>query len=123
MSLTPAELPGDELALSELEAIMPADPALLEVAEQTTYGEILLADLMQRQLVLAIGVAAAFLAVLLGLPLLDLFLPALAATQLFGLPLSWLALAVLVYPFLWLLATYYVSTAKRYEDEFTRLVR
>ncbi len=112
-----------ELDPGEIEAILPSDPALLEVAEQTTYGEILLADLMRRQLVLGLTVAAGFLVALFALPVVDLFVPRLAAAEVFGLPFSWLALAVLVYPFLWALAVYYVSTSKRYEDEFTRLVR
>ena len=102
---------------------MPSDPALLEVAEQTTYGEILLADLMRRQLLLGVSVAAGFLVALFAVPLVDLLVPGLAATEVVGLPLSWLALAVLVYPFLWALAAYYVSTSKKYEDEFIRLVR
>ncbi len=122
MSRTGTE-PDDELDLRELEAIVPADPALLEVAEQTAYGEILLADLVRHQLGLSLRVAGMFLIALLGLPLVDLLFPGVAATPVFGLPLSWLSLAALVYPFLWVLAAYYVSAAKKYEDEFTRLVR
>jgi hypothetical protein len=40
-----------------------------------------------------------------------------------GLPMGWLALAVLIYPFVWGLAVYFVSTSKKNEDEFTELVR
>lgn len=123
MSFIAAGADDGELDPGEIEAILPSDPALLEIAEQTTYGEILLADLMRRQLLLALVVAAGFLIALFALPLVDLLLPGLAGAELLGLPFSWLALAVLVYPFLWALAAYYVSTAKKYEDEFTRLVR
>ncbi len=123
MSFKAAGSDDRELDPGEIEAILPSDPALLEVAEQTTYGEILLADLMRRQLLLGLSVAAGFLVALFALPMVDLLVPGLAATEVFGLPFSWLALAVLVYPFLWALAAYYVSTSKKYEDEFTRLVR
>ncbi len=40
-----------------------------EVAEQTTYGAILLEDLIRRQLRLGLGVAALFLGVLFSLPI------------------------------------------------------
>jgi len=114
-----AELPS----LETLEALQPADDALQEIAEQTAYGEILLEELIRRQLRLGISVAAAFLILLFGLPLMNLLFPELVQMRVLGLPLTWLALAVLVYPFLWCLAVYYVSTSRKYEDEFTELVK
>ena len=116
--------PLDEAAvLEELEALLPADEALQEIAEQTAYGAVLLEDLIRRQLMLAISVAAVFLVILFGLPLMNLGFPELVQMRVLGLPMSWLALAVLVYPFLWVLAVYFVSTSKKNEDEFTELVR
>jgi uncharacterized membrane protein (DUF485 family) len=116
--------PLDEAAvLEELAALLPADEALQEIAEQTVYGEVLLQDLVRRQLRLGLSVAAVFLVILLGLPLMNLLFPELMQMRLLGLPMAWLALAVLVYPFVWALAVYFVSTAKKYEDEFTALVR
>ena len=116
--------PLDETAvLEELEALLPADEALQEIAEQTAYGAVLLEDLIRRQLTLAISVAAVFLVILFGLPLMNLGFPELAQMRVLGLPMSWLALAVLVYPFLWVLAVYFVSTSKKNEDEFTELVK
>jgi uncharacterized membrane protein (DUF485 family) len=116
--------PLDEAAvLEELEALLPADEALQEIAEQTAYGEVLLQDLVRRQLRLGLSVAAVFLVILLGLPLMNLLFPELMQMRLLGLPMAWLALAVLVYPFVWALAVYFVSTSKKYEDEFTALVK
>jgi hypothetical protein len=115
--------PLDEAVLEELEALLPADEALQEIAEQTAYGEVLLEDLIRRQLMLAISVAAVFVAILFGLPLMNLVFPELVQMRVLGLPMSWLALAVLVYPFLWLLAVYFVSTSRKNEDEFTELVK
>ena len=113
----------DDAVLEELEAFHPNDDALQEIAEQTPYGEILLEDLVRRQLRLGISVAAAFLVMLFGLPLMNLLFPELVAMRVLGLPMSWLTLAVLVYPFVWTLAVYFVSTSKKYEDEFTELVK
>jgi uncharacterized membrane protein (DUF485 family) len=116
--------PLDEAAvMEELEALLPADEALQEIAEQTAYGAVLLEDLIRRQLMLAFSVAAVFLVILFGLPLMNLAFPELVQMRVLGLPMSWLALAVLVYPFVWALAVYFVSTSKKNEDEFTELVR
>jgi uncharacterized membrane protein (DUF485 family) len=117
----PLEL-DDELA--GLDAFLAtADDALVEVAEQTTYGEVVLEDLIRRQLTLSLSVAGAFLLLLFGLPLFNLLFPDLAALSVLGLPLSWLLLAVLIYPVLWVLAYYYVATSRKYEREFDELVR
>jgi uncharacterized membrane protein (DUF485 family) len=118
-----AEPPDEAAVLEELEALLPADEALQEIAEQTAYGEVLLQDLVRRQLRLGLSVAAVFLVILLGLPLMNLLFPELMQMRLLGLPMAWLALALLVYPFVWALAVYFVSTSKKYEDEFTALVK
>jgi hypothetical protein len=116
--------PLDEAAvLAELQALLPADEALQEIAEQTAYGEVLLEDLIRRQLMLAVSVAAVFLVILFGLPLMNLGFPELLQMRVLGLPMGWLALAVLIYPFVWGLAVYFVSTSKKNEDEFTELVK
>ena len=67
--------------------------------------------------------AAVFLVVLFGLPLMNLLFPELVRMQVFGLPMAWLALGALIYPFVWTLALYYVGTSRKYDDEFTRLVK
>ncbi len=97
--------------------------ALQEVAEQTAYGEIFLADLISRQVTLSLAVAATFLATIFSIPLFNYFLPSIATIRVLGFTLSWLLLGVLVYPLIWGLAFYYVSTSKGYEDDFTQLVR
>ena len=113
---------GDEL--EDLDALLADDEqAIVEVAEQTTYGEVVLNDLIRRQLTLSLSVASTFLLLLFGLPLFNLMFPELGALPVLGLPLSWLLLAVLIYPLLCVLAYYYVTTAQKFEDEFTELVR
>lgn len=96
---------------------------LQEVAEQTSYGQIFLNDLVRRQRRLALSVAGVFLLLLFGLPLVNLAFPQVAGLPVLGLPLSWLILAVLVYPLLLVLAWYFTTTARALEDEFVDLVR
>ncbi len=117
------EVLEDVDVLKDIEALYPEDDTLQEVAEQTPYGEVLLEDLVRRQLFLAISVAGVHLVVVFSLPLVNVLVPWLATIRLMGLPVTWLALAVLVYPFIWGLALYFVSTSKKYEDEFTDLVK
>lgn len=112
-----------EDALAELDALQALDETVQEIAEQTSYGEILLDELIRRQLALSLRVASLFLVVLFTLPLLNRFAPQLMAVHVLGLPLHWLVLAALVYPMLWALGAYFVVTAKKHEDEFTELVR
>jgi uncharacterized membrane protein (DUF485 family) len=110
--------------LAELDALLAdEDRPILEIAEQTPYGEVVLEDLIRRQLTLSLSVASAFLLLLFGLPLFNLLFPELSGLPVFGLPLSWLLLAGLIYPVLWVLAYYYVATSGKFEDEFTELVR
>ncbi len=111
-------------ALADLDDLLVEDDEpLQELAEQTTYGEIVLSDLIRRQLTLSLSVASVFLLLLFGLPLFNLLFPALGALPILGLPLSWLLLGVLIYPLLWLLSYYYVTTSKKFEAEFVDLVR
>lgn len=117
------DLADEVIPIEELAALTAPDAAVQEIAEQTTYGEILLEDLIRRQLALSLSVAAVFIAILIGLPLVNLIAPQVMAMPVFGLPFAWLILAVLVYPTLWALAAYFVSTSKKYEDEFTKLVK
>lgn len=99
------------------------DETLKEVAEQTTYGAIFLDDLLKRQRALSISVAIVFLLIIFSLPLLNFFLRPLPPLHILGFDISWMALAILVYPIIWGLAFYFVSTADKYEDDFTDLVK
>ena len=109
----------DDLSIEALDDTV----VLQEVAEQTSYGQIFLNDLVRRQRRLALSVAGVFLLLLFGLPLVNLAFPEVAALPVMGLSLSWLLLAVLVYPLLLALAWYFTTTARALEDEFVDLVR
>ena len=79
-------------------------------------GEARAAALYRRQLRLAVAPLALLFAGIFGLPLLFALLPALDTIRLLGIPVSWLALAVLPYPALALLAAWHLRRAERTED-------
>ena len=84
------------------------------------HSEEFLHSLMQRQLKLSITCAATFIAVLLGLPLANYFLPELMATRVGGFTLTWLILGILFFPFVWVIAWTFIKRSIALEDEETR---
>jgi hypothetical protein len=79
-------------------------------------GETRATELHRRQLRLAVAPLALLFAGILGLPLLFAAVPSLDDIRLLGIPISWLALAVLPYPALALLAGWQLRRAERAED-------
>ncbi len=73
--------------------------------------------LMKKQARLSLGIAAVFLAIVLGLPLVNRFLPDLANRQVFGFTATWLFLGVLFYPITVALSTLFVRQSDRIEAE------
>jgi hypothetical protein len=93
-----------------------------EIDAQTQLGEVYMRSLMRTQLRLALGVAA-LLAVTVGMvPVLFLLVPASKTVTILGIPLPWLLLGLLVYPYLLLVARWYVRRAERNEQAFSDLV-
>ena len=72
--------------------------------------------IMGRQARLSLRVAAVFLVLIFGLPLVNWLLPGVAQTRVFGFPLTWLFLAVLFYPLTWVLSGYFVRESDRLEE-------
>ncbi len=77
---------------------------------------------MRSQLRLAIGVLGTIVLCLGSLPLLFFVLPQLRDLHVLGIPLNWLVLGFLVYPFLLLLGWFFVRQTERTEREFADLV-
>lgn len=96
--------------------------AAQEIDSQTQVGEVYVRSLVRSQLRLAVLVCGAVGVLLGGLPLLFLLWPGVERVRLFGLPLPWLLLGVLVYPLLIAAAGYYVRHAERNERDFSDLV-
>ncbi|MGZ4457548.1 MAG: hypothetical protein ACXVW9_00430 [Nocardioidaceae bacterium] len=93
-----------------------------EIDAQTGLGEVYMRSLLRTQLRLAFGVVA-ILALSVGLlPLLFLLVPASRSWSVAGLPLPWLVLGFLVYPWLVALGWFYVRRAERNERAFADLV-
>jgi hypothetical protein len=74
------------------------------------------ADLYRQQRALAVAPLALLFVGILGLPLVFVLFPALDQVRLLGIPVSWLALAVLPYPALTLLAHWHLRRAEQAED-------
>jgi uncharacterized membrane protein (DUF485 family) len=74
---------------------------------------------MRRQGALSLRVAAVFVVLILGVPLINAFLPELAATPVGGFTASWLFLGVLIYPVTIALSFYFVAASNRIEASCT----
>jgi uncharacterized membrane protein (DUF485 family) len=84
------------------------------------HSEKFLHSLMRKQLKLSIACAAAFLVVLLGLPLANYFLPELMATRVFGFTLTWFVLGIGFFPAVWVIAFCFIRRSIALEDEEVR---
>ena len=87
------------------------------------HSEEFLRLLMRRQLKLSVACAAAFLVVLLGLPLANYYAPALMATRVAGFTLSWLILGVLFFPAVWAISWLFIRRSIWLEDDEVRQVK
>lgn len=93
-----------------------------EIDAQSRVGEIYIGSLIRSQLRLALGTVVV-LALSVGLlPLLFRLVPASRRLHLLGIPLPWLLLGGVVYPFLIALAWFYVRRAEHNEQAFRDLV-
>ncbi len=84
------------------------------------HSEEFLQALMKRQLKLSISCAAAFLVVLLGLPLLNYLAPEMMAMRVGGFTLSWLVLGVLFFPYVWIIARIFITRSMALESDEVR---
>jgi len=89
-------------------------------ANADIHSESFLHNLMRRQLKLSLACAVAFFVVLLGLPLLNYFLPEFMATRVFGFTLTWLLLGVLFFPFVWVIAWVFIKRSIALEEAEVR---
>ena len=94
-----------------------------EIDAETALGEVFMRSLLREQLRLAV-VALTALALSLGiLPLLFVLAPDLASVHVGPVPLAWLLLGVLAYPWLVLVGWWYIRRAEANELDFAELVR
>lgn len=88
--------------------------------EDFIHSEAFLKLLMQRQLKLSISCAAAFLILLIGLPLANYLAPDLMAQRVAGFPLNWLILGVLFFPYVWIIARIFITRSMALEASEVR---
>ncbi|MEJ2870335.1 hypothetical protein WCD74_21375 [Actinomycetospora sp. OC33-EN08] len=106
------------IVLAERRSPTRAVGTVAEIEQQTATGELLLSNLMRSQLMLAVRLAVVGVIVLGVLPIVFLTMPAVGATELFGVSLPWILLGVLAFPFLIVLGWLYTRTAERNELDF-----
>ncbi|MGA8845965.1 MAG: hypothetical protein WB471_05065 [Nocardioides sp.] len=93
-----------------------------DIDQETPLGEVFLDSLLREQLWLALRILAVLALTVGGLPVLFLLAPGLAAVRVVGIPIAWMFLGVLVYPWLVVLGWRYVLRAERNEADFADLV-
>lgn len=86
------------------------------------HSEEFLRGLMKRQLRLSIACASAFLVLLFGLPLANYLAPGLMAIRIGGFTLSWLVLGILFFPYVWVIAKWFINRSIALEHEEVRAV-
>lgn len=84
------------------------------------HSEEFLRGLMKRQLKLSIACAAAFLLLLFGLPILNYLAPELMAKRVGGFTLSWLVLGILFFPYVWVIAKWFITRSIALENDEVR---
>jgi uncharacterized membrane protein (DUF485 family) len=80
------------------------------------HSEEFLRGLMKRQLRLSITCAGAFLLLLFGLPVMNYVAPAFMAQRVGGFTLTWLVLGVLFFPYVWIIAKWFIVRSIALED-------
>ena len=93
-----------------------------DIDEQTALGGVFVGSLLREQLTLAVRVLGVLALTVGSLPLVFHLVPDLADRHLLGLPLAWLLLGVLVYPWLVVLGLWFVRRAERNERDFALLL-
>jgi uncharacterized membrane protein (DUF485 family) len=84
-------------------------------------GAFYIRTLIRSQLRAAIVCASAFIAVLIGVPLVFTLVPGLDAVRVAGVPVSWIVLGAGLFPVLIAIAALYVRIASRNESRYRSL--
>ena len=87
------------------------------------HSEKFLHTLMRRQLKLSAACAAAFLLVLLGMPLANYLAPQFMATRVAGFTLTWLIVGVLFFPFVWIISWLFIRRSIALEQDEVESVK
>lgn len=127
------EKPGkhEQHAKPKRERVILADPkrgggtlrARVELEEQTSWGKLLVRDhLVKVQLRTALLLALLVVVVFGSLPALFYLVPGFSRLNLAGIPVAWLVLGVLPFPFLFGVGLWYNRLAERHERAFVDMI-
>jgi len=94
-----------------------------DIDEQTALGGVYVDSLLREQLALAARILGLLVLTVGSLPLLFHFFPELAEVHVLWIPVAWLLLGVLVYPWLLLLGVRFVRSAEGNERDFVLLLQ
>jgi hypothetical protein len=97
-------------------------PRTGDIDDETPLGGVYLGSLLREQLLLAVRILALLALSVGSLPLVFYLAPGLDEVRLFGVPVVWLVLGLLVYPWLVFLGWRYVRRAERNERDFAELM-
>lgn len=95
---------------------------VVELEEQTSYGEELVRQLIRVQFRWAVRIWCGTVLVLAALPALFFFLPQLSEVTIAGVRLPWVALGLFPFPLLFGAAYWYNLMAERHERDFVAMV-
>ncbi|MFC4005131.1 hypothetical protein ACFS2C_27010 [Prauserella oleivorans] len=96
--------------------------ARVELEQQTSWGELLIKDLITVQLRSAVLLAALVLLPLCALPAAFFLAPGFADLRFVGLPVPWLLLGVAPFPLLFGVGVWYNRLAERHERDFVDMI-
>ncbi|EIE97105.1 hypothetical protein [Saccharomonospora glauca] len=96
--------------------------ARVELAEQTSWGKLLVKDLVRAQMRAGLSLFGLVVVVLAALPVLFHFVPELATWRVIGIPVSWILLAILPFPLLLGVGLWYNRLAERHERDFVAMI-
>lgn len=100
----------------------PSLRARVELAQQTSWGEMLIRDLIRAQLRSALALGLVVLLLLCALPLTFAMVPSFASFTFAGVPMAWLVLGVLPFPLLFGVGLWYNRLAERHERAFVDMI-
>lgn len=72
---------------------------------------------MKRQVSLSLKVASVFIVILIGLPLVNLYMPELMNAPFLGFTVTWFFLAILFYPITWVLSWWFIKRSNQIESD------
>lgn len=96
--------------------------ARVELEEQTSWGELLIKDLVKVQLRTAVLLGLLVFGVLCAIPAVFYAVPAVTQLRLAGIPVPWLLLAVAPFPLMFGVGLWYNRLAERRERDFVNMI-